>query len=493
MPVFNLSRLLRAVERRARRLRGLRLAGLVFAVLSAMAVAVVAAWRFGLLSLSWPALGGVIALPLACALFAFLGVRRPKASLPRLLLRIDQTLGTSERLSSLLELRQRGGRDVFRRRIERHFQDGPLPWKKGLPVGLSHVGPLVLGILLLVGSLLLVAFAPLPLASIAEPLLTEARTAGEGRAGTVAPESTVPAFPQEAQMSSTTTLEQADTPAPERFEDVLSDIWTAPATGGALLSEGGALGELIEEQQQRAQALEELLSSLKEQLRRGQQAGLTEDERRALGQMLPGITDPQLRQTLENLVEETDPEALQEQVEQALGLSRAIARSQADRSAQQQEKIRPTPEDVKESETALDWSPPEALDEDATSDGAQTPRGATGEDKDDGASEQGQPGRGEEDIDSRGGTSGVPGEVLPTEQQPSFVPTDLAARVGSAGGFDEFLTKGVPLEPDVAQGEEGHYFVNYETLRAILEGRLIPPEAWDVVKRYFNAITQGGL
>jgi len=199
-----------------------------------------------------------------------------------------------------------------------------------------------------------------------------------------------------------------------------------------------------------------------------------------------------LRQTLENLVEETDPEALQDQVEQALGLSRAIARSQADQSAEQQEKIRPTPEDVRQSETALDWTPPGVPEEETTADGAQTPRGATGEDRDDGASEQGQPGRGEEDIDSRGGTSGVSGETVPSEQQPGFVPTDLAARVGSTGEFDEFLTKGVPLEPDVAQGEEGLYFVNYETLRAILEGRLIPPETRDVVKRYFNAITQGG-
>jgi len=490
--VFSLSRLLGAVERRARRLQGLRLAGGVLAVASAMALAVVAARRFGLVTLSWPALGGVFALPLACALFAFLGVRRPKVSLPRILLRIDQTLGTAERLSSLFELRQRGGRDVFRRRIERHFQDGPLPWKKGLPVGFSHVGPLAVGILLLIGSSLLVAFAPLPPAGIAEPPSAEARPAGEDRAATALPEPTAPAFPQGALMPSTTAVERAETPAPDSLEDVLSDIWGAPTTGGSLLSEAGAIGEFIEEQQQRAQALEELLSRLEEQLRQGQQAGLTEDERRALRQMLPGVTDPQLRQTLENLVEETDPEALQEQVEQALGLTRAIVRSQADPSAEQQEKIRPTPEDVKESETALDWSPPEALEEDATADGAQTSRGLAGEDGDDGPSEQGQSGRGEEDIDSRGGTSGVPGEAQPTEQQPGFVPTDLTARVGSTGEFDEFLTKGVPLELDAAQGEEALYVVDYETLRAILEGRLVPPEKQDVVKRYFDTITRGG-
>jgi len=353
------------------------------------------------------------------------------------------------------------------------------------------VGPLAIGILLLVGSALLVAFAPLPLAGIAEPLFVEARTAREDRTTTALPEPTVPTFPQEAQISSAATLEQADTPAPERFEDVLSNIWTAPATGGALLSEGGALGELIEEQRQRARALEELLSRLEERLRQGQQAGLTEDERRTLRQMLPSVTDPQLRQTLENLVEETDPEALQEQVGQALRLTRAIARSQDDQSAQQQEKIRPTPEDVRQSESALDWSPPEAPEEETTADGVETPRNA-GEDGDVGASEQGQPGRGEEDIDSRGGTSGVPGDTVPSEQQPGFVSTDLAARVGSTGEFDEFLTKGVPLELDVAQGGQGLYSVNYETLRAILEGRLIPPETRDVVKRYFNAITQGG-
>jgi len=489
--VFNLSRLLDAVERRARRLRGLRLAGVVLAVGGAAALAITAADRFGLLSLHRPALGGVIALPLFCSLVTFLCVRRSKAPLPQLLLRIDQVLGTSERLSALHELRQRGGRDVFRRRIESRLPDGSLPWKQGLPVGPSHWGPLAAGGLLLVGACLLVGFAPRPSDVVAAPLSAQTRTPTEGRAAAMVPESTAPTLPQQTQAPPTGRLEHAEPPPPESLEDVLSDIWGTPTTGGAVLSEANPSCELVEQQQQRTQALEELLSRLEEQLQQDQREGLTEEERHTLRQMLPDVTDPQLRQALENLVEETDPEALREHLEQALGLTRAMARSQADQSAEQQEKIRPTPEDVEKSEAALDWTPP-GTQEETTADGEQTARGTAGEGEDDDASDQSGPGHGEEDIDSRGGTDGIPGGASPTEQQPGFVPTDLAAKVGSKGEFNEFLTKGVPLELDASQGEEDLYVVDYETLRAILEGRLLPPASQDVVKRYFETITRGG-
>ena len=79
------------------------------------------------------------------------------------------------------------------------------------------------------------------------------------------------------------------------------------------------------------------------------------------------------------------------------------------------------------------------------------------------------------------------------EQQAGFVPTDLAATIGSTGEFEEFLTKGVPVEPRPTEaGGVDRYTVNHETLRAILDGRPIPPEAREVVRQYFETITQGG-
>ncbi len=491
--MFNLSRLLRAIERRARRLRGLRRAGIAFSVVGVAPVGIAVCCRLNLLSLSWPVLGGVLALPFLVALFAYFLVRRPKVSLPRLLLRIDQALGTSERLSSLYELRQRGGGGVFRRRIEKHLQDRRLPWKKGLPVGLTCLIPFATGALILVGAYLVIAFAPSPSADLAESLRAEPPVAAEKRTAALTPEQAVPAPPEEAGPPLESTPPEAGTSPPDNFEDVLSEIWDTPATGGALVQGGEDLSGLIEEQRTLSQAIEELLSRLQEQQTQ-EEVGLTEQQRRALSELVSGVTSPQLRQALESLLEETDPEALRDQVEQALGLIRMSARSDGDQSAEQQERIRPTPEDVKESEAAFGWTPTEVPEEGTNADGGKKPqRSATGDDTGDTSSGQDQPWGREEDLDPYGGTKGAEGQGTSQEEQAGFIPTDLAATIGSTGGFQEFLTKGVPMEPGALQaGEVERYVINYETLRAILQGRSIPPEAREVVRQYFETITQGG-
>ena len=489
--MFDLSRLLRAIERRARRLRGLRRAGIAFGVFVVVPLGIAVCYRLNLLSLSWPVLGGVLALPFLAALFAYFLVRRPKASLPRLLLRVDQALGTSERLSSLYELRQRGGGGVFRRRIEKHLQDRPLPWKKGLPVGLTNLIPFATGALILVGAYLVVAFAPSPLADLAESLSAEPPVAAEKRTAGFSPEQSVPAPPEQSGSPLESPPQEAATPPPDNFEDVLSEIWSTPATGGALVQGGEDLSGLIEEQQALSQAIEELLSRIQERL--GQEGGaLTEAERRALSELISGVTSPQLRQALESLLEETDPEALEDEVEQALGLTRALARIEEAPTPEEIEKIHP-PAEESEGEQAFAWTPPETPEEMSNPDGEGTGQRSAGEGTDEASADQDQPWGREEDLDPHGGTRGAEGQGTPQEEQAGFIPTDLAATIGSAGAFEEFLTKGVPVEPSTTEaGEVDRYAVNYETLRAILEGRSIPPEAREVVRQYFETITQGG-
>ena len=489
--MVDLSRLLRAIERRAHRLRGLRRAGIAFSVFVVVPLGIVVCHRLNLLSLGWPVLGGVLALPFLASLFAYFLVRRPKASLPRLLLRIDQALGTSERLSSLYELRQRGGGGVFRRRIEQHLQDQPLPWKKGIPVGHTHLVPFAAGALVLVGAYLVIAFAPSPSTGLAESLSAAPPVATEKRTTALSSEQSVPAPLEQSGPPIESSPQEVGTPPPDNFEDVLSEIWDTPATGGALVQGRENLSGLIEEQQALSQAIEELLSRIQERLRQ-EEGTLTEAERRALSELVPGVTSPQLRQALENLVEETDPEALQDEVEQALGLTRALARAEESPTPEEIEKIHP-PSEGSEGAQAFAWTPPETPEEMSAPDGEGTGQRSTDEGTDEASAGQDQPLGRKEDLDPHGGTKGAEGQGTLQEEQAGFVPTDLAATIGSTGEFEEFLTKGVPVEPRPTEaGEKDRYAVNYETLRAILDGRSIPPEAREVVRQYFETITEGG-
>jgi len=55
------------------------------------------------------------------------------------------------------------------------------------------------------------------------------------------------------------------------------------------------------------------------------------------------------------------------------------------------------------------------------------------------------------------------------------------------------MTKGVPLETapgDVGNGQQ--LVVDYEMLRALLDARPLSPDTQDLVKAYFQTITQGG-
>ena len=65
--------------------------------------------------------------------------------------------------------------------------------------------------------------------------------------------------------------------------------------------------------------------------------------------------------------------------------------------------------------------------------------------------------------------------------------------IGESGAFREFMTKGVPLEPVLTQnGETPRLLVDYAALRALMEERAIPTEAREIIRTYFETITQGG-
>jgi hypothetical protein len=256
------------------------------------------------------------------------------------------------------------------------------------------------------------------------------------------------------------------------------------------MEEGEDLSGLIQEQQALTQAVEELLSRLQERLR---QAGdsLEEEERRTLNELASKVKNPQLRQALQDIAEETDPEALKEGIEQALGLARELARTTENARSQEGEEPQPSAEETGEGQ-AFTSLPPGTTDEPFTPDREGTTQRPAGEETDEKSSDQDKP-WGREDLDPYGGKKGAEAQDTSQEGQAGFVSTELAARIGSTGEFEEFITKGVPLEPGKSQPESPeHYAVNYEALRAILAGRSIPTEARAIVERYFKIITQGG-
>ena len=485
--MFRLSPLLRGIEQRARHLHGLSLGAIAFGAGGVIALGAAGFYRFGFLSLNRYALSGALGSVLLCSgLFYLLG-RKREVDLPRLLLQIDLALGTGERLCSLYELRRRGGGRAFRHRIEESLGKRPLKWKKGLPVGHSHLIPFVAGILTLLAAFLLVALsAASPLDHITEELPALVRVSPEARA--VTPPSEALQIHSEGGESRPDPFPQPETHPSHGLEDPLSEIWEVPAAGGLLMDERADLTELLEEQHTLSRALSELLSRIEERLQHDG-GGLTEEERRALSELLPQVANPQLRQALEALLEEEDSKALEKRVEQAQALAQAQALPEEGPSnGTHEEALPPAPEG--EEDRTFTWKAPEASGEAAdTKDNRQS--SSTAESQSSALEEDRLAGG--DDEDRLGGVEGEAGELDPTAHAPGFIPTELIGAIGSQGVFQEFLTKGVPLEQTPGPEKEvGHFSVDHETLRALLEGRAIPTEAQEMVRMYFQMITQQG-
>ena len=92
-----------------------------------------------------------------------------------------------------------------------------------------------------------------------------------------------------------------------------------------------------------------------------------------------------------------------------------------------------------------------------------------------------------------GGESSGSGSSTPPTASPQFTRREIIGSIGDSGDFQDFVTKGVPVEKQPStNGGSPILSVNYDRLRALLTGRMLPPGAEDVVRTYFDDITQGG-
>jgi len=489
--VFRFAPLLRGIEQRARHLHGLSLGAIALGTGGVVALGVAGFYHFGFLTLNRYALSGALGSVLLCSgLFYLLG-RKREVDLPRLLLQIDLALGTGERLCSLYELRRRGGKSVFRQRIEEGLKKRPLPWKKGFPPTRLHVASLASGVVTLLGASLLIALAPVSFSSFTEERAPEVAVTPQVRTA-FSREQESAALPTEEVLGADDAPVHGEASPEHGLEDVLSDLWQSPASQGVLTAEGVVTDELLDAQHGLARALSDLLSRIQERLKEERASGLTEEERRALSDLAQQVGSAPLRRALRELLEEEDPQALQEGIEQALNLTQTLADTSDEGPPPEASGGPSSPADEGEGEQGFVWESQERGEGFPESGpGASTEKSE--KDVADAASpDQDQSPLGG-DEERFGGEEGIEGEVGPTTQAPGFSAVDLAGMIGESGEFQEFITKGVPVEPRSEPGTEAtHFAVDYEAMRALLEGRAIPTEAQEMVRMYFQMITQQG-
>ena len=494
--MFRLSAVSREIERRARRFCGLRWASIGCVTGALLSLVAAGLCRLEVLPLHWPSVSYVVVLLPASAgmLFYLFGFRRP-THLPRLLLKVDHSLQTGEKLSSLYELRQRGGRNVFRDRIERNLERQAFPWRKGLSFNWRRSSSFALGGAVLTALALLIIFPSTSSSSPPGAFSAPPSEAGDAYSPTSS-SSPSQIRPGETAAPPTSSSQAQELPI-QRLEDPLSEIWNTPASEGSLLEEEADLSGLMEEQRRLSEQLSELLSQIQERLEQQKQeqgeGGLTQAERQAIMALLPQIGQSDIQEALESLLEETDPEALEEYLEQAQNLAQGLTPpEELAEDTERGDDSSPRESEGEPEEQTFSWEMVEQQEEES---GGESPETSLND------PEQGPAGGEEEEEwrlgneeDQSGGTGTEEREDQETtrEELPDFVQEELTGTVGSQGRFQDFITKGVPLEADPGTAEAAtSFFVDYEMLRAILEGRAIPQDAHDTIRDYFQLITQG--
>jgi len=493
------SQFLIALEDRARRLRGVRVAGGSLAAFGVVWLGFVSLsrWLTGfIVGLSLAALVSTTAFLLAAAIF-WMASRGP-IDLPRLLLRLDRRLSLNERLSSLYELRQRGGSAILRHRIESRLTFGDLKWRKALPASRWAVAASCIGVLFLAGSVGIVSCPP-SRASVASATLPTVQPMGAAAANeeALSPATPVPSpetdLDETRQGSEAGFAETADPPPEHSLRDVLSDLDLREARGVVLgESPESDLEQLASQQQKAAKEVSDVLDQIRRRLEE-EGGGLTAPEREALERFLRETTDPQMEQALDALLRETDPEQIQSLMAELTDLA------SSDHTTSHEDRQTTL---LASSDSLDDGDDPfvrdgegDDLDPTIAGDDQQTPLAEAtsspgGDDSQSGAHPQAQQ-----------GDSDVPGAAQGSDEtsgaanrgQAAFIRETSRGNIGDSGELRDFITAGVPVEVDIGDGtvDQG-VLVSFDMIRSILRTRNLPDEALEAVRTYFETITRGG-
>ena len=477
------------IERRARKVRAFHVAAIAFSIGLLPVVISFLIERGGLVFISRGALLALSVLPIAAFLASFLiswGMRMDRR---RVLLGVDITPRTQERLSSLYEMYESNRSGPYRERLETLLQDRKLSWKRALPLG--HTALLVpAGVALLVALLVTASLLPITQNRYA-PTSRQVASSTEnsrrpikatGQSGKSAMQGQIPTSPPGTGATSESGQPQ------HSLQDVLDKLWSSPSSPGIISSDQQGLDQLILEQRKAAQRLERLISQIQKRLVDGG-GSLTPEEKNALSSLAEQIGSDSLSRGLRELADEKNPGEIGKLLQQMQELAKSLQGESREPPAQAMANKGSGSQEIANSND-LAYSVPTQGSQDESGKHDSTGEGATSANN---AAPGSQGDRLQGEDEPFGGDQGSGAGTPLTSAPPQFIRREISGSIGESGDFKDFATKGVPVEE--APSDEGNtsvLSVNYDQLRALLSGRVLSPDTKNVVRKYFDEITQGG-
>jgi len=474
-----------SIEQRARTMKALRAASIYFCVALIPLMISFLLDRGRVVPVTDVVRDALAVLPAVVFAVVFFVTRRLPINMSQILLRIDLSLATDERLSSIYEVYRRNEVGPYRELLEERLEAKALSWKRALPPG--NIALLLPAGLALLAAVLVIS-SSIPVSQVVlSPPTDGTATSGQGTVSTLAgSEDRSNKIEMESRDSSSP---ETNTGQPEHdLQDVLGNLWSSPSSPGVISGDQEGLDQLISKQREAAQRLKELISQIQKHLAEGD-TGLTPEERNALSRLAEQIGNDSLRQALQELATEEDPDNLQKRLQQTQELAQSLQQPSADSPAHAMNN-EPSQFPENDQEQSLALSSPASGQPDSTKDSDTTGRGAPSADSVTHGTEGDQLQGGDEPF---GGDSSGSGTSTPTAASPQFTRREIVGNIGDSGDFQDFVTKGVPVEEQPStDGGSPILSVNYDRLRALLTGRMLPPGTEDVVRKYFDDITQGG-
>ncbi|MCX6091971.1 MAG: hypothetical protein NTX23_03790 [Candidatus Bipolaricaulota bacterium] len=398
----------------------------------------------------------VLASFLLAGTVAFVWGRRIPSSKARLLLEVDVRLGLDARLSSLHEIDSRGGSPVLSERLFRDLRRLTPNWSRALPIPRRlRLLAAATGVFTACAVLLLV-LAPAPERSAGErpgPVDVAAQASPAG-ADQVAADNA--ASPETDLGTSDAPNTPSSTGGTQRsLSEILAEL--RPALSSAAANASAATSE------DAAAALHEELQKLQERLATNSQP-LSPEEEQTLHQA--AATSPDLAKAVEDAAASSDLNALRETISQILSASTAPTTAAAAQTTRTD--VRPTaPSDTQSS--AQPNASPSATPPDASSAGASN------------TTEGGSASASVPPPDDSLFESGV-GDVAP-------VAAPLA--LGEEGALSSYVTQGVPVEQTTDPiSSERSWTLDPDQVRSVLSARNLPAGAADIIRDYFQRITE---
>lgn len=488
--MLDVGRMEKAVSRRARALRGFRVAGIALAGAALVTLAGACAAR-GLGAR--PGAAAFTAAATVCVGAAAVGYalgRLREPCVPDLFLSLDLALGTGELLCSLHEVRARRGDDPFRERISQKLESAPLPWRRVMRPRARDLAPWLVALFVL-GAAAAVVFAL--------PGGTRATRVEEERQTRAAASDSGPVVRSDGQSTREGDVAvRADSQpgaAPEPLVDTLAEILPAPPSrgllAGALASEdagaesllsrdaGGSVSEFLSQIARRAQA--DARSALT----------LTEEEKEALRALLAEMPRSPLRDSLSAVLESEPGDALKDRLAESQRLLDSAGASEdhpgnagiASAPPESGERAQGDEPD------SIGWAPVKTSPQGRTGMGAgertpaelgnAPPSGADSAP----ATDEGGAAAGRTEPSGAAAALGTAG----------LTPEVLLGSLGREGSVKQFLTKGVPFEPPAAAGPDAMATsYSFVRLQALLESRSVAAQVRDLVREYFEGVTEVG-